>query len=264
MANTPANNALHTTRATPSGTPKRVAAIAEVAPTIRSIQEALAKAGFDPGPIDGLSGPKTESALRAFRLAAGFANPVGATLSLFEPDMLQTLFNGKPPPTPPHDAPWIDVGWDKMLLHEKFDNASLFSWLRFGGRSVGDPSKIPWCGDFVETCISIALAREPLPKNPYLARNWLKFGKQIDQPAPGAIAVFYRGDPDGLYGHVGFYVSEDKKYLHILGGNQGKRISIARLDKKRLLGYRWPSTYAFKGPHVVTANRGGSVSINEA
>jgi hypothetical protein len=26
-------------------------------------------------------------------------------------------------------------------------------WLKRDGRSLGDPSKNPWCGDFVETCI---------------------------------------------------------------------------------------------------------------
>ena len=35
-------------------------------------------------------------------------------------------------------------------------------WLKRDGRSLGDPSKHPWCSDFVETCIRMGLPDEPL------------------------------------------------------------------------------------------------------
>ena len=34
---------------------------------IRQVQEALSKRGFDPGPVDGILGPKTEEAVRNFQ-----------------------------------------------------------------------------------------------------------------------------------------------------------------------------------------------------
>jgi peptidoglycan hydrolase-like protein with peptidoglycan-binding domain len=34
---------------------------------IRQVQQALAKKGFDPGPIDGVLGPQTEQAIRKFQ-----------------------------------------------------------------------------------------------------------------------------------------------------------------------------------------------------
>ena len=34
---------------------------------IRQVQEALRKKGFDPGPVDGIFGPKTEEAVRNFQ-----------------------------------------------------------------------------------------------------------------------------------------------------------------------------------------------------
>lgn len=39
--------------------------------TTREIQEALARAGFDPGPIDGKAGPRTTAAVRAFQASRG-------------------------------------------------------------------------------------------------------------------------------------------------------------------------------------------------
>lgn len=38
---------------------------------IRSIQMALRNAGFDPGPVDGQMGPRTQSAVRSFQMAHG-------------------------------------------------------------------------------------------------------------------------------------------------------------------------------------------------
>ncbi len=41
--------------------------------TVRGIQARLAALGFDPGPIDGIDGPKTDAAIRAFQAARGLA-----------------------------------------------------------------------------------------------------------------------------------------------------------------------------------------------
>ncbi len=52
--------------------------------TVRQVQEALLKAGYDPGPIDGVMGPRTEQALSRFQQAKGLsssANLDASTLS---------------------------------------------------------------------------------------------------------------------------------------------------------------------------------------
>lgn len=240
--------------------------ISNAKPLIEAIQTALKGLDFDPGPIDGIMGARTKRAIRDYRLSIGLLNPVGAAISILDPAMLAGLFAGELPETPSHDAPWIDIGWRKLLQHEELHNRSLWDWLSLGrsATKLGDPSVHPWCGDFVETCISQALDEEPLPALPYLARDWLKFGAEIAGPAVGAIVVFYRGDPNGSSGHVGFYVSEDDSNYHILGGNQKNRVSVTRISKDRQLGYRWPVTYPFPGVGRVTADRGGTVSVNEA
>jgi peptidoglycan hydrolase-like protein with peptidoglycan-binding domain len=40
---------------------------------VKKLQRRLAAAGFDPGTVDGIFGPKTEAALKAFQEGAGIA-----------------------------------------------------------------------------------------------------------------------------------------------------------------------------------------------
>ena len=44
-----------------------IPAMAQGSQTVRDAQQALKDKGFDPGPVDGLNGPKTRSAVRAFQ-----------------------------------------------------------------------------------------------------------------------------------------------------------------------------------------------------
>jgi peptidoglycan hydrolase-like protein with peptidoglycan-binding domain len=95
--------------------------------------------------------------------------------------------------------------------------------------------------------------------NPYWARNWLKFGEPVDMVL-GAVCVFSRGSG----GHVGFVAGHDTTYLHVLGGNQSNRVSIAKLAKSRLLGLRWPSTGGNSGPALPRTSLNTTISTNEA
>jgi uncharacterized protein (TIGR02594 family) len=186
---------------------------------IRAIQLALETLGHSPGSIDGLWGLRTARAMKAL-LAA----------------------NGRPPSlSPPGPLPWITEAKAALGRHEARDRSWLMDWLKRDGRRLGDPSKNPWCGDFVETCIRIALPDEPLlgalGSNPYWARNWMLFGQPV-RPVTGAVLVFERGSG----GHVGFAIGQDDTHFHVLGGNQSDAVTIARIDKSRLLGARWPAT----------------------
>lgn len=199
---------------------------------VADLQTALKALGADPGPIDGILGRQTRAALRE---VASW------------PDL------------PRPRVPWVDLAKKLLGLHEVRDNDALKAFLRSDGHALGDPAKLPWCGDFVETCIRKTLPGEAIPDNPYFARNWLDFG--VIGGGYGSIAVFERGPSAG---HVAFVVAQDSTHYHCLGGNQSDSVSIARIAKGRLLDMRWPRTAQ---PAALLPNApedGAPISANEA
>jgi uncharacterized protein (TIGR02594 family) len=200
---------------------------------IRLIQSGLDKLGHSPGAIDGIWGVRTARALKQLLSANGRA----AALA------------------PPGPLPWITGAKTALGRNEARDRGWLMDWLKRDGRSLGDPSKNPWCGDFVETSIRMGLPDEPLlaalGTNPYWARNWLLFGQET-KPVTGAVLIFERCSG----GHVGFAVGQDDKHFCVLGGNQSDAVTIARIAKSRLLGARWPATYPPRPQRLSTMKPG--------
>jgi uncharacterized protein (TIGR02594 family) len=122
---------------------------------------------------------------------------------------------------------------------------------------------IPWCGLFVAHCVRTGLPEADLPANILGARQWASFGETA-KPQLGAVMVFWRGSPGGWQGHVGFYWAEDDTAFHILGGNQSNAVTVTRIERRRLLGARWPSDQRESGI-IRTASSGGALlSTNEA
>lgn len=170
--------------------------------------------------------------------------------------------SGFSPPAAPIEVfggDWMAEMRRVLGLHERHDKAEVSAWLKSDGPTLGDPSKLPWCGDAVDTALRLAGVKTDL-ENPYLARNWLKFGERTE-PRFGAVMVFWRGRRAGHSGHVAFYVSEDATHYHVIGGNQGNRISVVRISKDRFLGARWPIG-APEPAHYSIAP--GSTTVNEA
>jgi len=218
------------------------------------IQRALRRHGFDPGPIDCAIGPLTRHAIAAFEAEHGLkadGAPDAAFVEMLTGETADARW-----------LPWFAEAERRKGLHEKRDNLELSAFLRSDGPTVGDPARIPWCGDFVETCMALALPSEPLPTNPYLARNWLTFGVACT-PTLGAVLVFWRGSRAGISGHVGFYAGEDAAAFHVLGGNQANAVGVARIAKVRLLGARWPKTAPPPKAGATTRDAGAALSTNE-
>jgi cell wall-associated NlpC family hydrolase len=66
-------------------------------------------------------------------------------------------------------------------------------------------------------------------------------------------------------GHVGIYVGQDKSCYHVLGGNQGDRVSIVRIEKTRCIGVRrtkWKISQP-KNVRIIFLPDSGNTSTNE-
>lgn len=232
------------------------------------VQTRLIAHGFDPGLVDGVWGRNTLAAVVAFQRSRSL--PAEGSLNEATVAALRKAPDGGASDSdrPSKDIlnlfPWMDLALRKKGLHENRDNRDLRAFLNSDGSTLGDPAKKPWCGDFVETCIAVTLPTEVLPTNPYLARNWLKFGKTVDPACFGSVLVFWRISRSGSAGHVGFYYSEDARNYHVLGGNQSDSINISAISKNRFLGARFPNS---GGPYPRKQIRSASdwkLSENEA
>ena len=74
-----------------------------------------------------------------------------------------------------------------------------------------------------------------------MARSFLDWGKEVEEPLAGDVIVFPRGTSE-WQGHVGFYVGQEIKnkvlYYRILGGNQNNSVNIELYPASRALGIR--------------------------
>lgn len=140
--------------------------------------------------------------------------------------------------------------------------APILAWAaELGGAVARDyrADATPWCGLFM--AIVAERAGKPLPQSPLWALAWAQFGRPAARPALGDVLVFRRHGG----GHVGLYLAEDETAFHVLGGNQGDRVSVARIARSRLLEARRPPYRAMPAsvaPCVV--DEGGALSRDEA
>jgi uncharacterized protein (TIGR02594 family) len=215
--------------------------------TYKQIQKALIDAGYDVGKAgaDGIWGRDSQVACKRFQFSKGL--PVDGipgrdtltALGLFTAKAPAPKVGGVP-------LPWYDEGKAHLGLREargRATNAEIAKWLKELDASWSD-DETPWCGAFVGHCIAATLPDEPLPANPFGARNWGKFGVRCD-PQVGAVMVFWRKSRQSGLGHVGFYAGEDGANFHVLGGNQSNSVSVAKVSKERFVGARWPKTAPF-------------------
>lgn len=108
----------------------------------------------------------------------------------------------------------------------------------------------PWCSAFM----CFVMQRCGIQSTRSAASlSWLRWGKALKRPVRGCIVVFERADKNGNIipnrGHVGIWLGEDARVVHVLGGNQSNQVMISRYRRDRVIGYRWPTL-----PHNSTTN----------
>lgn len=129
--------------------------------------------------------------------------------------------------------------------------AALLDYLRTGGVNI-DPTTRAWCADFVNATLAKAGQKGT---DSGLARSFLKWGMEVTDPQVGDIAVFSRGDPNGPYGHVGFFAGYNPDgTIRVLGGNQSDSVSYANYPADRLLGFRRAAPDSGEAPQTQVAS----------
>ncbi|HEX3711009.1 MAG TPA: TIGR02594 family protein [Pseudolabrys sp.] len=117
----------------------------------------------------------------------------------------------------------------------------LLEALRWQGRTaqqIGLPSKL-WCADFMNFVLRKAGGKGTHSR---AARSFLDYGKKLDGPRVGAIAILYRKGPNN--GHVGVVRGTDGQGNPILvSGNHGLTVRQSVYPKSKVLAYVMPPQY---------------------
>jgi uncharacterized protein (TIGR02594 family) len=123
--------------------------------------------------------------------------------------------------------PWI------MDMH----NSAVNGWI-----PPNDDDQGPWCSSFACYVVDNSYYKgEPLesPKNAY-SLSWRNWGREIDEPVYGAIAVKTRSGG----GHVTFVVGANTSgtQVAVLGGNQNNEVNITMYNRN-VFRYFVPTNY---------------------
>lgn len=153
------------------------------------------------------------------------------------------------------DQPWITEAKRNMGVAEipgAPSNPDIIQYWVDIRRSGITSDSVPWCAAFV----GAMLERVGIQSTRFEgARSYSSFGKSLDKPAYGCIAVFSRG----VGGHVGFVIGEDTSgKLIVLGGNQSDKVKVSAFAKSRVVAYRFPEGYEVP-EGMPTISAGGSV-----
>ncbi|MBL4650724.1 MAG: TIGR02594 family protein, partial [Aureispira sp.] len=99
----------------------------------------------------------------------------------------------------------------------------------------------PWCSSFVNWVMNKAGKGGT---NSAMAISWKKYGKKLDRPAYGSIAVIdWDGPGPGWKGHVGFVVGKKGNNILLLGGNQANAVNIKTFSTSKIVAYVVPNGY---------------------
>jgi uncharacterized protein (TIGR02594 family) len=86
------------------------------------------------------------------------------------------------------------------------------------------------------------------------ARSFLQYGKKLDGPRVGAIAILYRKGPNS--GHVGVVRGTDGQGNPILvSGNHGLTVKQSVYSKSRVMAYVMPPQYVLEDMAAAAAAR---------
>ena len=149
---------------------------------------------------------------------------------------------GAPPPGPMNKPNWISIAEGEIGQKEKAGaqhNPRIIEYHATTGGFKDDETA--WCSSFVNWVMKKAGQGGT---NSAGAVSWARWGKKVEQPAYGAIAVIdWDGPGPGWKGHVGFVVGKQGSSVLLLGGNQSNSVNVATFGTSKIIAYVYPSNF---------------------
>ncbi len=216
-------------------------------PAVAQVQRQLKSVGFNPGPIDGIFGPRTRAAVIAFQKHAHIAvdGVVGpqtrGALAKFGANGAGPA-DGYDPPAPSGSLAQrvLNEAASHLGFRERGENGNPFS------RYFGRPSEA-WCADFV----SYVFEKSGRP----LGQNGVGFAAVRDMaawfqrrgayfhgtPKPGDV-IFFDNTRPGTYNHVGVVSRVEGGVVYTIEGNTSDQVARRSypLGSSRIVGYGRP------------------------
>lgn len=163
-------------------------------------------------------------------LQLGFNRPEGSDFDLSNDNSENKNDVGK--------TPWMDYALSQLGQTEMNpgENPAILGYHATTGRFKTDET--PWCSSFVNWSVTQA---EVKGTNSAKALSWSNWGKTLDKPAYGSIAVIDYGKGKGHVGFVAGVNSEGK--IVLLGGNQSDMVKYSAFSPKSISKFVYPSGY---------------------
>lgn len=135
--------------------------------------------------------------------------------------------------------PWMAIAEAELGVREiagpRAQERILGYW-KICGHAHQSSDEVAWCAIFVGAMLTLAGYNHTKSA---MARSYLNYGKKLDGPEVGAIAVLARGKPPS--GHVAFVAGASATHVLLLGGNQGDAVKSVWFPRKDVIGYRMPT-----------------------
>lgn len=134
-----------------------------------------------------------------------------------------------------YDAAYAYIGTAEIA--GPHHNPLVVEFFKTIGHSWVKDDETPWCAAYVGHVLeSLGIPSTGRPN----ARSYQDWGDEVPlaDAVPGDVCVFWRGSPNSWQGHVGFFHGLGGDTIHVLGGNQSNRVSVAPYPVARLLGVR--------------------------
>lgn len=149
-------------------------------------------------------------------------------------------------------APWLDRARSLLGVKEikgKEHNQIIVDMFADVGHD-NEADETAWCAAFTGHCLRWEGMQIPPKEVNLMARSYLKVGRKLDKPVPGAVVVKPRGKPP--FGHVGIVeeVHEDGTFTVIAGNSSNIMVKREKWKPSDPLpgGIRWPIAETEKPP----------------